>query len=297
MSKETDIRMIPVEQIRVINPRFRNKQKFEQIVHSISNLGLKKPITVSHRSKAEGNGDGDGFDMVCGQGRLEAYTALGWKEIPCIVIDVSKEDRLLMSLVENLARRRAAPIELIHEIKRLKKQGSSKAEIARRVGLCATTVTGILALANAGEERLLDAVLKEKLSISVAMEIAKTKDTETQKELLKAYEAKEVNYAALVAIRQIMQKREYFGKGRDDPARRHGKARTSADRMVMVYRREAQRQKHMAKKARFCETRLTFIIGAFRQLMADDNFINLLRAESLDNSPKIIQERVLKAAA
>ncbi|MFZ4779834.1 MAG: ParB/RepB/Spo0J family partition protein, partial [Terrimicrobiaceae bacterium] len=263
--------------------------------HSISNLGLKKPITVSHRSKAEGNGDG--FDLVCGQGRLEAYTALGWKEIPCIVIDVTKEDRLLMSLVENLARRRAAPIELIHEIKRLKKQGGSNAEIARRVGLCGSTVSGVLALANAGEERLLDAVLKDKLSVSVAMEIAKTNDPEAQKELLKAYEAKEVDYAALVSIRQLMQKRGYFGKGRDDPSRRTGKPRTSADRMVMVYRREAQRQKLMVKKARFCETRLTFIIGAFRQLMADDNFITLLRAESLDSSPKIIQERVLKAAA
>lgn len=295
MSKDTDIRMVPVEQIRVINPRFRDKKKFEQIVHSISNLGLKKPITVSHRSKAEG--DSDGFDMVCGQGRLEAYTALGWKEIPCIVIDVSKENRLLMSLVENLARRRAAPIELIHEINRLKKQGGSNAEIARRVGLCGTTVSGVLALANAGEERLLDAVLKGKISISVAMEIAKTNNTEAQKELLKAYEAKEVNYAALVTIRQLMQKREYFGKDMDDHKRRQTKSRTSVDRMILVYRREAQRQKLMVKKARFCETRLTFIIGAFRQLMTDDNFINLLRAESLDNSPKIIQERVLKAAA
>lgn len=295
MSKDTDIRMIPVEQIRVINPRCRNKQKFDQIIHSISNLGLKKPITVSRRAKGEA--EGDGFDLVCGQGRLEAYTALGWKEIPCIVVEVSKEDRLLMSLVENLARRRAAPIELIHEIKRLKQQGCKNVEIARRVGLCDSTVGGVLALANAGEERLLDAALKGKITVSVAMEIAKTKNADAQKELLKAYEAKELNYAALMTIRQLMQKRGYFGKGRDDPSRRHGKTRTSADRMVMVYRREAQRQKLMVKKARFCETRLTFIIGAFRQLMGDDNFITLLRAEGLDNSPKVIQERALNAAA
>ena len=47
------VEMVPIEQIRVLNPRFRNKNKFQQIVTNIRNLGLKRPITVS-TSKRKG---------------------------------------------------------------------------------------------------------------------------------------------------------------------------------------------------------------------------------------------------
>src|ERR1051325_2727074 len=95
--------MIPIERIRILNPRHREKKKFELIVQSIQNLGLKKPIQVSLRSAHEA--EEPGYDLVCGQGRLEAFVALGHKEIPAIVVEVSKEDRLLRSLIENMARR------------------------------------------------------------------------------------------------------------------------------------------------------------------------------------------------
>jgi len=48
-----------------------------------------------------------------------AFTALGYKEIPAIVVEISKEERLLRSLVENMARRLPAPLELINEIQRI----------------------------------------------------------------------------------------------------------------------------------------------------------------------------------
>jgi ParB-like chromosome segregation protein Spo0J len=53
-----EIQMIPVDQIRVINFRHRDKKKFEVIVKSIENLGLKKPIQVRVRDKEEGVGPG-----------------------------------------------------------------------------------------------------------------------------------------------------------------------------------------------------------------------------------------------
>src|ERR1017187_4793907 len=122
--------MIPIERIRVLNPRHRDKKKFELIVESIRNLGLKKPIQVSLRSTDEP--EGPGYDLVCGQGRIEAFIALGHKEIPAIVVEVSKEERLLRSLVENMARRYPAPLALICEIERLKAADYRTEE--RRVG-------------------------------------------------------------------------------------------------------------------------------------------------------------------
>jgi ParB family chromosome partitioning protein len=43
---DMDVLMIPVAQVRVTNPRVRDKKKFEVIVQSIAEAGLKRPITV-----------------------------------------------------------------------------------------------------------------------------------------------------------------------------------------------------------------------------------------------------------
>src|SRR5271169_5694739 len=99
------IQMIPVNAVDVVNPRSRNRRVFSELVASIAHLGLKKPITVSAK-----NG-GASYDLVCGQGRLEAFIALGQAEIPAVVIESSEEDCYVMSLVENLARRHPSPLE------------------------------------------------------------------------------------------------------------------------------------------------------------------------------------------
>jgi ParB family chromosome partitioning protein len=67
------VEMIPVEHITVINPRVRNKKIFKEIISNIAEIGLKQPITVTRRHEA----DGARYDLVCGQGRLEAYQVLG----------------------------------------------------------------------------------------------------------------------------------------------------------------------------------------------------------------------------
>src|SRR5438094_5147151 len=122
--------MVPIERIRILNPRHRDQKKFALIVQSIKNLGLKKPIQVSRRAAPEG--EGLEYDLICGQGRIEACTALGHREIPAIILDVSKEERLLRSLVENMARRNSYPVALIHEIERLRGQGYNNVEIGRK---------------------------------------------------------------------------------------------------------------------------------------------------------------------
>lgn len=75
------VRMIPVDRINVLNPRDRGRHKFTQIVGNIARLGLKKPITVTQAGGINGESR---YDLVCGQGRLEAYIALGQPEIPAL---------------------------------------------------------------------------------------------------------------------------------------------------------------------------------------------------------------------
>lgn len=292
MTTDEEVQMIPIERIRILNPRLRNRKNFEVIVHSIKTLGLKKPIQVSLRSKSE---DGDGYDLVCGQGRIEAFIALGHKEIPAIVVQISREERLLRSLAENMARRFPSTGALIEEIERLKALGYSNLAIGEKLDLADSTIGGLIALKNAGEERLLDAAVRGSIPVTVAIEIAKADDTESQRELLKAYENKQLNGTSIRTVKRLMDQRQFIGKSlaRD----RTGKSQKSADAMVIAYRKETQRQKMMVRKAKVCEAKLIFLVQVFTRLMVDENFQNLLRAEGLGTMPKYLADKLAEKNA
>ena len=163
-SPEPQVQMIPIEKIRVINSRDRARVKHDQIKESIATVGLKKPIQVSRRSE----GDTDGYDLVYGEGRIKAFMALGATEIPAIVVDLPKEERLLRSLVENMARRNRNPMALLREIQRLKELGYSNLAISKKIGVSDGFIGQLLKLVKAGEERLVTAALNGALPISVA---------------------------------------------------------------------------------------------------------------------------------
>jgi ParB family chromosome partitioning protein len=61
---------------------------------------------------------------------------------------------------------------------------------------------------------------------------------------------------------------------------------------VRTYRQEVERQKLLVKKAKLCESRLLFIVSALKELFEDENFVNLLRAESLNSMPKYLAEQI-----
>ena len=285
-----EVKMIPIDRIRILNPRHRDRKKFEVIVQSIKELGLKKPIQVSLR--AEDEAEGPGYDLVCGQGRIEAFIALGHKEIPAIVVEVSKEDRLLRSLIENMARRFPSPLALIREIERLKTAGYTNVEIGQKLDIADTTIGGFIALKNAGEERLLDAATSGRIPLGVAMDIAKADSVETQRELLKAFETKQLNQVSIRAVKRLIDQRRFVGKARDTNCRGSRKRLTSAESLVNAYRRESQRQKLVIRKAKICDAKLVFIVTAFSKLLADENFVTLLRAESLATMPKYLWSKL-----
>ena len=93
------IKTIPINEIRFLNPRVRNRRNFQEIVQSIAKVGLKRPITVSPR-KTEA--DSASYDLACGQGRIEAFIQLGQTEIPAIVIEAEESDKRQRELQENL---------------------------------------------------------------------------------------------------------------------------------------------------------------------------------------------------
>jgi len=283
------VQMIPISQIRILNPRSRNKKIFENVVSNISNLGLKRPITVAPRQEVT---DGKCYDLVCGQGRLEAFIALGQTEIPAIVRDAPKEECFLMSLVENLARRNHSPVELLREIGNLKARGYTPTQIAKKIDMAKSYVLGVTHLLNHGEERLLLAVEKGRIPLSVAMEIATADEAGVQRILCDAYEGKTLRGRKLQTVRRLIEQRRVHGKRFRTDLRKGNERVSSADALVNVYRREADRQKLLVKKAQLTENRLLFIVSALKKLLQDEDFVTLLRAEGLDSLPAFLADKI-----
>jgi ParB family chromosome partitioning protein len=282
-----DIQVIPIASIAVLNPRARNKKIFAELVTSIAHLGLKKPITVARRP------DVSGYDLVCGQGRLEAFIALGQAEIPAVVVDASQEDCFVMSLVENLARRQHTPIELMREIGALRDRGYAIAEIARKTDFSDEYVYAICFLLDNGEDRLLAGVERGVIPATIAMEIARAPDADVQSALTEAYERRTLPGNQVLAIRRIIEQRNATGKGTIHRGTRPPvRKRVTADSLVRAYRRETDRQKLMVKRATMSQSRLLFIVNALRRLLADEHFVTLLRAEHLLDLPRPLAERI-----
>jgi len=284
-----DAQMIPIEQINVLNPRSRNKLIFQGIVSNISNIGLKKPITVAPRAQPL---NGKIYDLVCGQGRLEAYIALGQTEIPALIKVADQEECLIMSLIENLARRAQSPVELLREISNLKERGYNSSEIAKKIDHAKSYVIGMIHLLDHGEERLLAAVEKGLIPLSVAMQISDADEAGIQQALCDAYEDKALRGPKLLAVRRLIEQRNTSGKGYKTGARKNADRVPSAETLVRAYRLEADRQKLFVKKARLTENRLLFVVSALKKVLQDENFLTLLRAEGLCTLPAYLADRI-----
>ncbi len=284
------MRMIPIDQIDVLNPRERNKGVFDEIVGNIKAIGLKKPITVTPRTGPDGT---ERYLLICGEGRIKAFRALGEKTIPALVVLVSDENAFIMSLAENIARRQYRPLELLAGIEQLRDQGYDKKTIAHKTGLTVEYVQGILLLLKNGEERLLVAVETGRIPLNAALTIVGAGDDNkaVQAALQDAYESGKLRGKQLIQARRVIERRQTLGRS---VAR--GTPRTMPDvttsSLVRTYQKEVERQKQMVKKAEIAQQRLLFVVGALRELLADENFTTLLRAEGLDSLPKYLAERV-----
>ena len=288
MDSAQSIEIIPVNAIDIVNPRVRNRRIFKEIVTSVAELGLKRPITVK-RKQVEGD---QRYDLICGQGRLEAYQSLGQREIPAIVISASDEDSAIMSLVENCARRQHRAIDLLHDIEGLKNRGYEFEEIARKTGLTVEYVRGVASLLENGEHRLLRAVEAGQVPVSVAVLIAQAEDSEVQNVLQQAYEEKLLRGQRLMAAKKLIEQRRRRGKGYKTGPRRVDGTAISSNALLRAYRQDVDRKKVLIRKSNNTKSRLVFVLEALRKLLAEHDFITILEAEKLDTLPKNIALRL-----
>jgi ParB family chromosome partitioning protein len=287
LKHETRIHIVPIDQINVVNTRSRGQVKFKHIVANIANIGLKRPITVA---RTDGKNGETRYDLVCGEGRLLALKALGQTEVPVLIVEGSREDLLLSGLAENIARRQYTTIEAARQIAAMKERGDKAVEIAKKVDLDVTYIHGILRLLKHGEERLLVAVEKQQIPLSVAIDICGSNDQDIQLAMKEVYDRGELRGKALLRARRIIEQRRLKGKVRRGPSNRS--EGITANSLVKAYKKEAARRQMELSRARLCEIRLRFIVSALKKLFADESVVNLLRAETLATMPQPLADLI-----
>ena len=275
------ITLIPIDEINILNPRIRNQVIAEEIRQNILKVGLKRPITVTIRKDDK---TGKRYDLVCGQGRLEAFIAAGERSIPAIIRDVSEEDAHIMSLVENIARRNGSALELLQSIKFLKSQGYHDDEIAEKTNLGRDYIKGIIRLLDQGEEYLVNAVEKGRIPLYQALAIATEDDSTVQRALAEAYETGKLSGRKFVVAQKIISRRNHYGKGLTPP--QNNKSKVSAEDLIAAYEKGAREKRKLITQSNYINSVLTYTSSALQQLLKDVHFTNQLKAAGLNDFPK-----------
>ena len=141
----TEIRTLPLTAI-VPNPvqprRVFSEAELGELAASIRENGLLQPLVVRPAPSST-----DRFELVAGERRFRALTALQWKEVPVVIREADDETLLVLALVENLQREALNPLEEAEGYQALADRFDMKhADIARAVGKNRSTVANLIRL-------------------------------------------------------------------------------------------------------------------------------------------------------
>jgi ParB family chromosome partitioning protein len=282
---------LPIERIRILNPRTRNRAQHQAIVNNIAAVGLKRPVTVSRHDRDDG---AEAYDLVCGEGRIEAVQKLGHARIPALVVDQDEQECLVCGLVENVARCRHTTRELLSDVRRLRETGYSDDAIATKVGLSDTYIHDILLLLDQGEERLLDAVERGTLPVGLAIIIARSSDADVQRALAAAYAEGTLKGRQLTVVRRLIQKRIVSGitlRASSSPPNAAARKLTSEE-VKKLYMKESTRQRVQVKRADVTHAKLAVLLKILSDLLSDAEFVGLLRQHGFVSLPKALDDRI-----
>ncbi len=177
-TKESDIREIPVDEIRT-NPyqprKTFNQEALEELAESIKNYGVFQPIIVKPSIK--------GYDLVAGERRLRASKMAGLSTIPAIVKEFSDEMMREIALLENLQRENLSAIELAWAYKGIIDSMHIRQEdLASKLGKSRSHITNIIGLLRLPDD-VQNMILDNKLSMGHARVLSKIEDDSKISEL------------------------------------------------------------------------------------------------------------------
>ena len=143
-----------------------------ELAESIKQFGILQPLLVQDKKGY--------YEIIAGERRWRAAKLAGLKEIPVIVKELSKQEAVEISLIENIQRENLNPIEEALAYKRLITEFHLKQdEIAERVGKSRTAVTNSMRLLKLNEN-VQQMVIDDMLSTGHARALLGLEDLEKQ---------------------------------------------------------------------------------------------------------------------
>ncbi len=134
---------LPVERIKInpYQPRHHfDEDSLKELMASIKQHGILQPLVVS----PEGAGT---WQLIAGERRLKATQLLGLKTVPAIVRQSSEQEKLELSLIENIQRQNLNPIEEARAFLRLHDEFNLTQEaIAEQVGKSRSQIANFIRL-------------------------------------------------------------------------------------------------------------------------------------------------------
>ena len=131
-------------------------EKLDELAQSIKENGVIQPIIVRQSPVI-------GYEILAGERRYRASLLAGLKSIPAVVKQLSDQEMMIQSIIENLQRENLNPIEEARAYESLVEKGFTHAEIADKMGKSRPYISNSIRLLSLPEQ-ILSEVENGKLS-------------------------------------------------------------------------------------------------------------------------------------
>lgn len=169
---ETFIKITMIEPNRDQPRKNFDEDSLQELADSIKQFGLLQPILVQDRK--------DHYEIIAGERRWRAAKMAGLKEVPVMIRNLTDQEIVEISLIENIQRENLNPIEEAQAFKRLLTEFHLKQdEVAERVSKSRTAVTNSMRLLKLCDE-VQQMVIDEMISTGHARAILSIEDPEEQ---------------------------------------------------------------------------------------------------------------------
>ncbi|HII4515108.1 ParB/RepB/Spo0J family partition protein [Clostridium perfringens] len=137
--------------------KFFDNNKLNELAESVKEHGIIQPLILKKEEK--------GYSIIAGERRYRAAKIAELTEVPALIMDISDEKLLQVSLIENIQREDLNPIEegLAYE-RLLKEFALTQEELSKTMGKSRTTITNtmrLLKLDDRVKEYVIEGVISE----------------------------------------------------------------------------------------------------------------------------------------
>ena len=269
---------VPLDQVKVINSRNREKDQFEMNVGSIEYVGLLKPIRVNDKF-LERTGL---YELICGEGRLLAYRKLGRDKIQAQIVTCTRKEAYLQSLVENIARTPRDSVEHARNMKRMHDEGCSFKEIAGYAVQKERVVRDYIRLVEQGEDRLIRGVEAGVFPIGFAIKVASTDSSQIQNVLMDAFDE------GIVTTNNFGQARRIITARSRDSKKTTTTKEYTVNQLVHDITETTKAKASYVREAKTKENRFMTLLNGINALWKDPEFVALVKQENVDKRPSLL---------